>query len=143
MKKSFLVLSILTGVIMSCNKNVGSSTVALNERVDTTARLVTGVGPGTFVSYGQGVTGSAKVYNKEGKYSLSLENFSTNNGPDLHVYLSKGTQPTDFIDLGKLKSTSGNQVYEISGIPDFTQYKYALIHCQQYNHLFGSAEFGK
>jgi hypothetical protein len=46
----------------------------------------------------------------------------------------------NFIDLGRLQSTSGNQVYTIQGNPDFTQYKYALIHCQRYNHLFGSAE---
>jgi hypothetical protein len=24
-------------------------------------------------------------------------------------------------------------------MPDLSVYKYALIHCQQYNHLFGSA----
>ena len=61
------------------------------------------------------------------------------NGPDLHVYLSKEAFPVNFIDLGRIKSTSGNQLYTISGMPDFVQYKYALIHCQRYNHLFGSA----
>ena len=61
-------------------------------------------------------------------------------GPDLHVYLSKQTQPVDFIDLGKLKSTKGDQVYQLSKNVDFTNYKYALIFCQQYNVPFGSAE---
>lgn len=128
---------------MACNKNAGSSTATLNEKVDTAAMVVNNTMPGAFISYGQNVTGTAKLYVKEGKYSLALENFSTNNGPDLHVYLSKEIQPANFIDLGKLTSTNGNQVYAISVKPDFTQYKYALIHCQQYNHLFGSAELAK
>jgi hypothetical protein len=123
---------------------VGSAEAVLDEKVDTaTATVVGNTMPGNFVSNGQNVAGIAKVYNSNGKFSLALENFSTNNGPDLHVYLSKEMFPVNFIDLGKLRSTSGNQVYEINGTPDFKEYKYALIHCQQYNHLFGSAQLIK
>jgi hypothetical protein len=86
------------------------------------------------------VSGSVMVYQANGKLQLKLSGFSTTNGPDLKVYLSKEIQPVNFIKLGDLKSTSGNQVYDITGIPDFSQYRYALIHCEQYNHLFGSAE---
>ena len=140
MKKFLASLSILGILVTACNKNAGSSTNALNERVDTAAIIAKNTSPGMFISNGQNVTGLAKVYSKEGKYTLALENFSTNNGPDLHVYLSNEIQPVNFIDLGKLKATSGNQIYEITGTPDFTKFKYALIHCQQYNHLFGYAE---
>ena len=73
-------------------------------------------------------------------HMLQLENVSISNGPDLHVYISKEVIPVNYIDLGRLQSISGNQVYQIPGDPDFTKYKYALIHCQRYNHLFGSAE---
>jgi hypothetical protein len=66
--------------------------------------------------------------------------FSSSNGPDLKVYLSKEIQPINFVNLGSLKSTNGSQLYNIPTGIDFAQYKYALIHCQQYNHLFGSAE---
>ncbi len=142
MKKSIIVLGIVL-ILIACNKNVGSSTAALDEKIDTAAMVVRNTMAGNFISYGQNVSGSAKVYLVAGKYSLALENFSTNNGPDLHVYLSTETQPADFIDLGKLKSTAGNQVYDITGSPDFAKYKYALIHCQQYNHLFGSAPISK
>lgn len=143
MKKVSSVLGILLIVVTACNKNVGSATVALDEKLDTTAVIATNTTPGTFISYGQAVIGVAKIYKVDGKFSLALENFSTNNGPDLHVYLSKEINPVNFIDLGRLKSTSGNQVYDIAGMPDFNQYKYALIHCQQYNHLFGSAALVK
>jgi hypothetical protein len=71
---------------------------------------------------------------------LKFQAVTISNGPDLHVYLSKEVLPVNYIDLGRLQSTSGNQVYELTGNPDFSQYKYALVHCQRYNHLFGSAE---
>jgi hypothetical protein len=62
------------------------------------------------------------------------------NGPQLHVYISKEVQPVNFIDLGPLQSTMGNQLYNIPGKPDFSVYKYALVHCKKFNHLFGSAK---
>ncbi|WP_424291302.1 DM13 domain-containing protein [Daejeonella sp.] len=42
--------------------------------------------------------------------------------------------------MGDLKSTKGNQVYEIPGSPDFSALKFVFIHCERFNHLFGSAE---
>jgi hypothetical protein len=74
---------------------------------------------------------------------LKLENFSTSNGPDLKVYLSTAASPSDYISLGDLKSTNGNQVYVITGSPDFSAYRFVLIHCERYNHLYGSAELMK
>lgn len=143
MKKTLAFLIMIMFIAFSCTKNDGTAAITLNDRVDTIAKIVTSTMPGTFISNGENVKGLAKVYTKDGKLTLALEDFSTNNGPDLHVYLSKEKQPVNFIDLGKLKATAGNQLYDISGMPDFTQYKFALIHCQQYNHLFGSAEIAK
>jgi Electron transfer DM13 len=85
------------------------------------------------------VGGSVKIIRDSGRLSLALQDFMSSNGPDLHVYLSQEEQPVHFIELGKLKSTNGNQLYEIPGQPDFKVYGYVLIHCQQYNHLFGIA----
>jgi hypothetical protein len=89
------------------------------------------------------VSGQAKIFLTNDKYMLKLENFSTTNGPDLKVYLSKASSPQEFISLGDLKSTNGNQVYDIPGSPDFTKHRYVLIHCEKFNHLFGSAELMK
>jgi hypothetical protein len=138
MKKNIIYLVFALFFFTACTKRNETSTTPLNETAppDTKATTVTG----TFINgpYGT-VTGSAKLYLQSGKYTLALENVTISNGPDLHVYLSKEIQPVNFIDLGKLKSTAGNQVYDITGKPDVEVYKYALIHCQQYNHLFGSA----
>lgn len=139
MKKQFLAVTIIVSMIIftACKKDA-TSTVTLNEMVDTT--VVTTQKTGNFINgpYGS-VSGEAKIFEEKGMFTLALQNMKITNGPDLHVYISKEQLPVNFIDLGKLKSTNGNQVYDIPGMPNFTEYKYVLIHCQQYNHLFGSA----
>jgi len=137
MNRSIIPFLLAVFSLISCVKE-NTPTIPLNDNVDTTANLKYS---GTFMNgpYGR-VSGMASIYRQNDSLILSLMNVSISNGPDLHVYLSKEVQPVNFIDLGKLQSTNGNQLYIISGMPDFTQYKYALIHCQRYNHLFGSAE---
>jgi hypothetical protein len=86
------------------------------------------------------VTGIGKVVrNSSNKFDLVLDSFMTNNGPDLFVYLSKEAMPVNFIEVGKLKSVSGTQVYPLNSLPDLKQYKYICIHCKAFNHLFGYA----
>jgi hypothetical protein len=70
---------------------------------------------------------------------LKFMDFNSSNGPDLRVYLAKEMQPVNFIDLGALKATGGNQVYPFTQSVNFSEYKYALVHCRQFNHLFGWA----
>lgn len=138
MKKFFLTIVIFTTLLASCSKQNEAPSTPVNETIDTTTVTTLFTGPFTNGPYGT-VSGSAKIVVESGKYILSLQNVIISNGPDLHVYISKEVQPIHFIDLGKLKSTNGNQLYAIDGNPDIKVYKYALIHCQQFNHLFGSA----
>ena len=84
-------------------------------------------------------SGWARVKLKDGKYTLVLEETDFSNGPDLHVYISQELSPVTFNDLGKLKSLTGDQTYEIIGSPDFRLYKYVLIHSQQFNQMYGSS----
>ncbi len=121
----------------ACKKETGASTVTLNEMVNPVAAVVK---KGDFMSgpYGN-VSGMAELFKQDTVYTIKLTNFASSNGPDLHVYLSKEVMPVNYIDLGSLKSTNGNQVYNIPGKPDFSAYKYIAIHCVAFNHLFGSA----
>lgn len=148
--KLFLVV-MSAGIIgmTACSKQNETSNTPLNETIDT---MMGGTGSpvpmliyeGMFIRGPHGtVTGTAKIFVQSSQYTLAFENMAISNGPDLHVYLSKEVQPIHFIDLGKLKSTSGNQLYDIPGAPNLMEYKYALVHCQQYDHLFGSAELKK
>jgi hypothetical protein len=122
----------------SCVKE-NTPTNPVNNPVDTTMADKRFVGTFSSGSYGV-VSGSAKIYFQNNQYILALEDFNSSNGPDLHVYISKEVQPVNYIDLGRLQSVRGNQQYQLTRNINFSEYKYALIHCQQYNHLFGSAE---
>jgi hypothetical protein len=136
MNKLILISSALL-FLASCVKE-NTPTLPVNDQVDTTLAAVQyrgTFGNGPFGS----VSGTAKIYLQNNQQTLALENFSSSNGPDLHVYLSKEMQPVNYIDLGKLQSVSGNQLYSINSTVNIQVYKYALIHCQRYNHLFGSA----
>ena len=133
----FLLIIVFAIGLSACEKKENTPSTVLNEMVDSIAVLKYS---GAFSSgpYGT-VGGDAMIYKTGNKYELKFTNFTSSNGPDLRVYLSKEMMPGAFIDLGALKSTAGSQVYEINGIVDFTDYKYALIHCRQFNHLFGWA----
>jgi hypothetical protein len=139
LKLSLLVLVSAVLVMASCKKEYNTPTIPVDDQVGTTTASLEHKGNFMNGPYGS-VTGKVKIYQENGKFILALQEFSSSNGPALHVYLSKEVQPVNFIDLGDLQSTNGNQLYDVPGTPDFMEYKYALIHCKQYNHLFGSAE---
>jgi hypothetical protein len=136
MRTRFVLITIITVfLLVSCKK---TSTEKIDEVISAAA---TQKSYGNFIGYGsERVNGQAKIFLTNDQYMLKLENFSTTNGPDLKVYLSKAASPLNFISLGDLKSTNGNQVYQINGAPDFSKYRFVLIHCERYNHLYGSAE---
>lgn len=138
MKKIFVIVSVLAAFLVSCVKE-NTPEIPLDNVVDTTVAMPGSNGVFMNGPYGS-VSGMATVYDQNGNLILALQNMQISNGPQLHVYLSKEVQPVNFIDLGALQSTMGNQLYNIPGKPDFSVYKYALVHCKKYNHLFGSAK---
>lgn len=136
MKTNLLLLGCIL-FLMACRKSEETPTSALNEMVPEEAeQLATGV----FQNGNHPTSGRARMILSEGKWSLVLEDFSTDPGPDLRVYLASNLQAQKFINLGKLKSTSGTQVYGVDGMPELASYPYVLIWCQQFSVLFGQAK---
>ena len=122
----------------ACKKDTDGPTTVLNE-MPSAEVISQNVGYFMNGPYGA-VSGKAQVLKiTEGNYEIVLDSFMSSNGPDLYVYLSKETMPVNFIEAGKLKSTNGRQVYQLSTTADISPYKYVCIHCKAYNHLFGSA----
>jgi len=138
MNNSITLIFVLSISLSSCVKE-SAPTAPVNNPVDTSMATIHFNGTFGNGPYGS-VNGTAKIYFQNNQYILALGNFNSSNGPDLHVYISKEAQPVNYLDLGKLQSISGNQQYPLTDTINFSEYKYALIHCQQYNHLFGSAE---
>lgn len=103
---------------------------------------------GSFVPRSHPAEGTASVLNDgtEQRF-LRFEDFATDNGPDLNVYLS--TAPSDapaeefdddFVDLGDLKGNIGPQNYEIPGDVDLERYSTVVIWCVRFGVAFGAAD---
>ena len=87
------------------------------------------------------VSGDAIVLgNGTGQRFLRFENFDSNNGPDLNVYLVNPDDPDDFVDLGDLKGNIGDQNYEIPPEVDLDRYSQVAIWCVRFSVGFGVAD---
>ena len=84
--------------------------------------------------------GTATITIADEKTILSLEDFNTTNGPDLYVYLSTDDKASEFVNIGRLQSSNGDQSYEIPKDIDLEKYDKILIWCQAFSVLFGSAQ---
>ena len=97
---------------------------------------------GTFESDAHPTSGTAVVLgNGTGQQFLRFEDFATDNGPDLNVYLvnSSTGDVSDFVDLGDLKGNIGEQNYEIPVEVDLDRYDQVVIWCVRFGVGFGDA----
>jgi len=134
MKTTFLILSLLI-VLTSCEIEGDLTKDELRSTTIPNSSELKFQGVFSPTS-GITVAGGPKIYQSGNQYQLKLDGFSISDGPDLKVYLSKSDSPTEFVNLGNLVPTA---VYTIPQQVDLNEYKYVLIHCQQYNHLFAIA----
>lgn len=103
---------------------------------------------GTFIDRSHPAVGVAEVLGDgTGQRFLRFEDFATDNGPDLNVYLSTadpdapaGEFDDEFIDLGDLKGNIGPQNYEIPADVDLSRFKTVVIWCVRFGVAFGAAE---
>jgi hypothetical protein len=95
-------------------------------------------------------SGRATLYESlSGKRYLRLTDFTTSNGPDVHVVLARSEDPAldqkivkgnlDYMELGKLKGNQGDQNYDVPVAVDLEKYNAVVIYCERYNAVFGVA----
>ncbi|MEM9565225.1 MAG: DM13 domain-containing protein [Actinomycetota bacterium] len=85
------------------------------------------------------ITGDALVLNDGSEQRfLRFENFDSDNGPDLKVYLR--ADDGSFVSLGNLKGNIGDQNYEIPTDVDLTVFSTVEIWCERFGVGFGGAE---
>lgn len=98
---------------------------------------------GSFVDGSHPTAGDALVLgNGTGQRFLRFENFATDNGPDLNVYLvdSSTGDVSDYVDLGDLSGNVGDQNYEIPTDVDLAVYDQVVIWCVRFGVEFGRAD---
>lgn len=119
----------------------------VNEKLPTmSGEMTKTLSSGEFASYAHETKGDAKVVMVDDKKFVQLSNFSTSNGPDVHLYLVKGLDASQdavkkngYIDLGVLKGNIGDQNYEIPANVDLEKYQAVSIWCARFSVAFGGA----
>ena len=103
---------------------------------------------GTFSGVAHPTAGTATIYGLvDGDRVLRFTNFTTSNGPDVHVYLvaandakdSATVKHADFIDLGTIKGNIGDQNYALGTGLDLSKYRTVSIWCKRFAVNFGAA----
>jgi hypothetical protein len=101
---------------------------------------------GSFVSAAHSTAGTATIYKlDDGSRILRLSDFSTSNGPAVHVILAdhaingNDVEDAKSVDLGDLKGNTGNQNYAIPANVNLDDVKAVAIYCERFHVNFGSA----
>ena len=103
---------------------------------------------GQFYSILHPTNGIATIYRVgDDTRVLRFTNFSTSNGPDVHVYMVAADDAKDvatvenagFIDLGVIKGNIGDQNYTLPNDLDLAKYRAVSIWCKRFSVNFGAA----
>ena len=128
----------------------------INQKVNEPAPFATSADPqpiltGRFEGNAQQTNGRATIYKKPGgEEYLQLNGFTTPSGPDLHVVLARSEDRNlsqavvngglDSIDLGRLKSNQGDQIYDLPTATDVNKYDAVAIYGEGVHTVFGRAK---
>ena len=127
----------------------------INEKVNEPAPFASNTDPqplytGRLEGKAHQTSGRATIYKTpDGKQYLRLTDFTTSNGPDVHVVLARGDDKgldhelvkgeLDIVELGLLKGNQGDQNYDLPASIDLTRYNAVTIYCERFHAVFGVA----
>ncbi len=93
---------------------------------------------GTFAGLnGKKVSGTVTVSDM----SVTLSGYSSDQGPDLHIYLTKGTDEASVsqgAELAPVSYNTASQTFNLNGV-NASGYTYVVIHCDKAKAVFGAA----
>jgi hypothetical protein len=148
---SILAIIVLAGLWYAFRPEKLFINKQVNEAAPAQAQgAVTPISTGRFMGEVHKTTGRATIYKlADGTRLLRLTDFSTSNGPQLHVLLVDG-ENTDVakdlslasvknVDLGDLKGNQGDQSYQLPGDVDLQKFNNVTIYCERFHANFGSA----
>lgn len=143
MKQKTLALLALVLFLVACQKEtITSSFDNKSPQTDSSIQIPENlIAKGTFQSAVHTTSGVVKVYRDNNqKKILLLEDFKTDPGPDLRIYLAEDKVLTNFIEVSDKVNTNGTYNVALPDNTDLKKQKYVLIWCKRFGVLFGSAE---
>jgi hypothetical protein len=127
----------------------------INEKVSEPAPFASNSDPqprytGLLEGKAHQTSGRATIYKtSDGKQYLRLTDFTTSNGPDVHVLLGRGDDENlkeeivkgqlDGVELGSLKGNQGDQNYDLPTSVELQKYNAVVIYCERFHAVFGVA----
>jgi hypothetical protein len=127
----------------------------INQKVSEPAPFASSTDPqplytGRLTGKAHQTSGRGTIYKtSNGRQYLRLTDFSTSNGPDVHVLLARGDDESltqeiikgqlDSVELGSLKGNQGDQNYDLPASVDLQKYNAAVIYCERSHAVFGVA----
>lgn len=106
------------------------------------------IASGEFYNAHHPTSGRALIVARDGGgYELRFEDFTSDAGPDLFIYLSTAEEPytdsaiknAEFENLGPRKALSGAQSYVLPDGVSPERFKSVAIWCRTYSVMFGAA----
>ncbi|NMD54371.1 MULTISPECIES: DM13 domain-containing protein [Tsukamurella] len=91
---------------------------------------------------GKNVAGTATITGD----AVELTGFSSDEGPDLHLYLAKGTTEADVkggVRLGAIAYDKAAQRFTIPAGVSSAEYTHLVVHCDKALAVFGAAQLGR
>ncbi|QHV99784.1 DM13 domain-containing protein [Spirosoma endbachense] len=119
------------------NGGIPVSTIDPALAFDTTGQQLRA--SGTFQNGVHTVSGTVRLYERNGRQTLVFKNFQSDVGPDLRIYLATDTQARNFTEVSMLTATGYFFVDVPEGISR-NQQRYVLIWCKRFSVHFGNAE---
>ena len=125
----------------------GGTSAPTGDASDRPAEPTTQGGPvqvsaGAFRSAAHETTGDAQLVRKpDGSLVVVLRDLSTDPGPDLRVYVTRGdgSKVERGVDLGKLKGNKGTQQYAVPAGTDAADIEAVVVWCRAFSVSFGAA----
>ena len=127
----------------------------INQKVSEAAPFASSNDPqplytGRFEGKARPASGRATIYKaSDGRQYLRLTDFTTSNGPDVHVVLAQSDDQSltqeivkgqfDSLEVGSLKGNQGDQNYDLPTAADLHKYNAVVVYCERFHAVFGLA----
>lgn len=156
LRKKWILVAIGVPVLIAVWWAFRPEKLWINQRVNEPAIFASSTDPrplftGRLEGKAHETRGRATIYKTpDGKQYLRLTDFSTSNGPDVHVLLASSLDENlkheivkgqlDSVELGSLKENQGDQNYDLPAHVDLRKYNAAVIYCERFHGVFGIAK---
>lgn len=131
--------------LSACSSSNDSGHAASSAPMSTSAMMSgmpapAAMGAGDFMGLnGKKVSGHAAINGN----TITLSGYSSDEGPDLHLYLANGTTENDVrsgVEISKVSYNTASQTFTLPSGVNASSYQDLVVHCDKALAVFGAAK---